>query len=315
MAIDLRERAEFNHRAVFYDSDDHLAMVMVEQFGEQIAAGDAVLLIATADHRQRVLASLADAGFGLEGAMADSRLVLHDAAATLERLVVGGSVDEALFRAVIPPMIRDLAASGRRVHIYGEMVALLWGAGDVTGAMELERLWNGIAEAEEFSLLCGYPAGAFADRLTAEGFSGVCDHHSQVIDGAPTPRDVEAWRRFPRSEATPRLARDFVREQLWAWQLEHLGDDAVLVVSELATNAVTHARSDVSVALERQGSGVRVVVGDASSSVPGAREPDRDRPGGRGLSMVDVLADAWGYELVGGGKLLWAHLGIAEPRS
>jgi anti-sigma regulatory factor (Ser/Thr protein kinase) len=89
-------------------------------------------------------------------------------------------------------------------------------------------------------------------------------------------------------------------------------DAAVLVVAELAANAVLHAESDVSIGIARVDGGVRLVVGDTSDVVPASRAAHPLADNGRGLLMVSNIAGAWGHELVDGGKLIWVDL--AAPR-
>jgi PAS domain S-box-containing protein len=103
-------------------------------------------------------------------------------------------------------------------------------------------------------------------------------------------------------------ARRFVVEQL----PEHsraAADEIILMVSELATNAVKHvaAAFDVTVTVDLIGSLVRVEVRDPSDTTPARADFVDDAPNGRGLSIVAALADAWGIEMRRGrpGKTVW----------
>ena len=66
-----------------------------------------------------------------------------------------GTPDPVAFASVIGAALDDLTGSGP-VHAFGEMVALLWDEGNVTAAIELESLWNDLAEHRTFSLYCAY---------------------------------------------------------------------------------------------------------------------------------------------------------------
>ncbi len=102
-----------------------------------------------------------------------------------------------------------------------------------------------------------------------------------------------------------------------------VGTDAVvLMLSELATNAVLHASTpfDVTVAVAPDASSVRVDVNDGAGGYPVPLEPDADAPHGRGLHIVRTLADAWGIEMRRGqpGKTVWFCASLAadsEPLS
>ncbi|MET9219118.1 ATP-binding protein [Streptomyces sp. NPDC003300] len=108
-------------------------------------------------------------------------------------------------------------------------------------------------------------------------------------------------------------ARHELRLAVNAWGMTGLADTAVLVLSELFTNAVRHARGPedrlVETRYERLTDGaLRIEVHDANSVRPEAREPSVDAESGRGLALVDVLtAGRWGVsERLGVGKLVWA---------
>jgi anti-sigma regulatory factor (Ser/Thr protein kinase) len=91
-----------------------------------------------------------------------------------------------------------------------------------------------------------------------------------------------------------RDARRLVNRTLREWSLDHLEDSATLLVSEVVTNAVLHARTEVCIELERRATVLRVTVADGSP-----RRPERRRHGlsagtGRGLGLLSTLASAWG---------------------
>ena len=94
---------------------------------------------------------------------------------------------------------------------------------------------------------------------------------------------------------------------------EHAADEAVLVVSELVTNAVTHGTSpaELRLVLGRESHGLRVEVTDSrGESVPALADPSRDLDGRRGLLLVAALTDRWGWypSIDGPGKTVWAVL-------
>ena len=117
-----------------------------------------------------------------------------------------------------------------------------------------------------------------------------------------------ASRRFPASAASVGQARRFLLDRL----PEGCADDAdalVLMLSELATNAVRHAATEYEVSVRVAGETGRVVVEvtDAAGGYPAPQEPAGDAPHGRGLHIVRTLADAWGIEMQRDrrGKTVW----------
>ena len=86
-------------------------------------------------------------------------------------------------------------------------------------------------------------------------------------------------------------------------------ETARLLVSELVANAVTHAETGVTLQLDLSPERLRVEVRDEADGEPRARRPRHDDPTGRGLMIVEALADRWGVEPTPPGKTVWFELG------
>ena len=118
------------------------------------------------------------------------------------------------------------------------------------------------------------------------------------------------------------LAREELRKALARWGLSRVEDAAVLVLSELLTNAGRHARvspgREIETRYVRMTDCLRIEVHDASAERPEKRQPGAGECGGRGLVLVEALADRWGVEdRHGPGKAVWAELAlspVARPR-
>ena len=106
------------------------------------------------------------------------------------------------------------------------------------------------------------------------------------------------------------LARHVTLDVLRSWGSPHDLDDAGLLVSELVSNVVDHADTGTSLTLELSlaGEWLRISVADGSAIRPVVRELSYDRPRGRGLQLVEALADRWGVEDHHGGKRIWFEL-------
>lgn len=115
---------------------------------------------------------------------------------------------------------------------------------------------------------------------------------------------------LPCSPVAPAAARRFAR---------HVGPDGanldmvVLLVSELVTNVVLHAHSDVEVTICDRGDRTRVEVKDSSSRMPEMRTPSVT--GGRGLSLVEACAARWGIERHIDGKTVWFEVTASSDPS
>ncbi|MFB6941641.1 ATP-binding protein [Streptomyces sp. NPDC060286] len=122
------------------------------------------------------------------------------------------------------------------------------------------------------------------------------------------------YRREHRSVAA---AREFVREAVTDWGFGARLDDVLLCTSELATNALAHGVPSgrgylVRLLLEEGGAALRVEVHDSGSGRPGVREPDGES--GRGLLLVEAVADRWGVGERSPGKIVWCEFGGRGPR-
>ncbi|WP_217139755.1 ATP-binding protein [Streptomyces sp. AC627_RSS907] len=128
----------------------------------------------------------------------------------------------------------------------------------------------------------------------------------------PDPSEVGRARRWARS----RLVGSGIQAD------EPLAETLVLLVSELVTNAVVHTGCSAVVRLVLPGvvteqaeeATVRLEVDDASDRAPVPRCVGDDATGGRGLALVDGLADRWGWSREGSGKRIWCELDRCAER-
>ncbi|GAA0437080.1 SpoIIE family protein phosphatase [Streptomyces luteireticuli] len=105
-------------------------------------------------------------------------------------------------------------------------------------------------------------------------------------------------------------ARHMIRTAVRAWGARDRSDEIELAADELATNALLHTDGAAVVTIRMlagPGRRLRVEVEDRSSALPRRREPGESGVSGRGLLLVDRLADGWGVESRGGGKSVWCE--------
>jgi hypothetical protein len=122
--------------------------------------------------------------------------------------------------------------------------------------------------------------------------------------------------RLTPADTSPFDARLFVTQWLRRWGYRPLIPAAALLTSELATNAVIHARAPFRVEVANTGQGVRVAVHDPSPGVPALRPPAEVTAHGRGLRIVDAVAALWGVEPIAeGGKEVWFELRVTDENS
>ncbi|MFD3326206.1 ATP-binding protein [Streptomyces sp. NPDC058701] len=122
------------------------------------------------------------------------------------------------------------------------------------------------------------------------------------LEVGPDPAEVGRARRWARS----RLAGSGIGDD------EPLAETLILLISELVTNAVVHTGCPAVLRMLFGEPGVRVEVADASDRAPAPRQAAGDDTGGRGLELVDGLADRWGWQREGAGKRIWCEIDRAE---
>ncbi|MEN2419955.1 ATP-binding protein [Streptomyces rimosus] len=123
------------------------------------------------------------------------------------------------------------------------------------------------------------------------------------LEVRPDPSEVGRARRWARS----RLVGSGIGAD------EPLAETLILLISELVTNAVVHTGTPAELRMCFSGSGavvgtVRVEVADRSARAPRPRRADGDDTNGRGLELVDGLADRWGWRPEGAGKSIWCEV-------
>jgi anti-sigma regulatory factor (Ser/Thr protein kinase) len=114
-------------------------------------------------------------------------------------------------------------------------------------------------------------------------------------------------------------ARRFVAQVLGRWRCTGEVADAVLLCTdELVTNAILHVGSDIDVVVRHEcepgSEAVRVEVSDASPRPPLRRVVAPEDETGHGLTLVEALADRWGVEVKGPGKVVWFRVHLAPAQ-
>jgi anti-sigma regulatory factor (Ser/Thr protein kinase) len=119
--------------------------------------------------------------------------------------------------------------------------------------------------------------------------------------------------RFTGTYRCEPIVPSVARRALGAWLRERTpagenADDVTLVLSELVTNAVIHAKTDVRVIVTMGHTEIAVAVYDDSHTPPALLAPCKQRAGGYGLRVVEALSREWGWTTAGSGKQVWAVL-------
>lgn len=170
-----------HHTVQFYETESFLAEALSHFIASGIQHGEAVIIVATAEHEASFKRELALAGFSYDAPIASGQLLFLDAHATLETLMVAGAPDPERFRKSVGGLLESTLARFPRLRAYGEMVDILRAQGNLEAMIALEELWNELATIHDFSLLCGYSIKGFSREDSKTAFEDVCRTHTHVL--------------------------------------------------------------------------------------------------------------------------------------
>jgi hypothetical protein len=176
-------RHQCTHGVLFYRDGAMLRERTSGYIATALRAGQPGLVIARPDllrevtidlHRQHVQG----APFGPER----GEFVALDADATLRRISVRDKPKAALFDQVIGAPVARLAAGGKRVAAYGEMVGILCERGQYADAVQLEAMWNALLAGVDANLYCAYAAPLFDRPGSADFRRQIVEAHTELVE-------------------------------------------------------------------------------------------------------------------------------------
>jgi len=200
---------------------DEAALVgkAVEFLRDGLDRGRALVIIATPAHRTLFLRGLKNAGSMWRPDA--PTIVLRDAAATLERIVVDGMPDAARFEEAVGTVVRAAVAGDgvTGAHAYGDMVGLLWRARRFDAAHRLERYWNELQDKLGFALFCGYPIDIFSEQFRASAIAGIMREHTHMVESTRgnALKNALAQALFEHVAAVPDAGVRALRNELLSW--------------------------------------------------------------------------------------------------
>jgi signal transduction histidine kinase len=204
-----RNAASANEHAVqFYEADAFLEDAVADYIGLALGAGDAGIVVATKPHREGIEARLGARGLDPVAAQVRGSYVALDAAETLSTFMVDGTPDPLRFVETIGAVLTRGSSGGRRLRVFGEMVALLAVAGNPSAALRLEQLWNDLQRTRDFSLYCAYPMNRLGGEALGELLDSVCVEHSRVIP-------AESYTTLPTRDARLRTIATLQQKARW----------------------------------------------------------------------------------------------------
>jgi hypothetical protein len=172
------------HAVRFYKDSDSLCAIVASFLKDGFAESQPAVVIATAKHGRMIAKCLSKAGLDVEDLKVKRQIFLLDADWLLSQFMIDGMPNAGLFKRAVAPILEGACAKRDNcvVRAYGEMVDVLWRAGQTVAATRLELLWNNLAQTHEFALLCGYAMGNFYKEGAIDE---ICGAHSHVLSDSP----------------------------------------------------------------------------------------------------------------------------------
>jgi anti-sigma regulatory factor (Ser/Thr protein kinase) len=308
--------ARGRHAAGFVDGEHDFGRLARRFTLDALADGAPFVLVARPVHTDRVVRALTDAGADVRSIERAGRFVAVDAVEVLSGCMTGAHVDPDGFDRVVGGLV-DGFGDRDDVLMLSEMVSILCDEGAPDAVAEIEALTNDLGRSRPLSQCCIYRLAGVLDTDDLVTARRVCDPHDHLmsppnyrsggLDGGTSAHIVDVERVvLPVPEAIGAVRR-FVATWLRAWRSDGDDSDAVLMASELVTNAVRHTAAPFRVRLQRRDGSVVLSVEDMSVQLPVVRAATTMQPDGRGVALVQRLSNAWGVEPLPDGKVVWVE--------
>ena len=173
-----------DHFVQLYQETGPLADSVADYAAAGLSRGEAVIIIATPEHRAAFLDRLK----AHAGALRDGQLKMLDAEETLAKFMAHGSPQWNPFREIVGSLIAELRLQFAGVRAYGEMVNVLWQRGEREAAIRLEEYWNELGRLQTFSLFCAYQMNPLDGREYGGPLESVCSVHSHLLPSRDAKR-------------------------------------------------------------------------------------------------------------------------------
>ena len=158
------EMSAREHVVQIYQDEDVFVNTLTSFVNGALLEGFTALVIATPVHHRKLEERLSQIGHDLAALQAQDHYISLDAEAMIGEFMVNGSVDGERFLQAATDILARATKDGRRVRVFGEMVAIMWSKGYYGAAVRLEHLWHRLCVGNSFLLFCAYPKSGFAEN-------------------------------------------------------------------------------------------------------------------------------------------------------
>jgi hypothetical protein len=173
------EVARDEHVLQVYEDHEDLICTLFTFVNDGLLCGDAVVVVATAEHIRSLEIRLRDADHNLFSLRLTDQYIPINASQAISEFMISDTLDPILFRIKALEVMKRAMRHSRRVRVYGEMISLLCAAGNHEGAMQLERLRSEVRKVQPFTLFCGYNSSEAT--LTPVQFTNIYGEYQRLI--------------------------------------------------------------------------------------------------------------------------------------
>jgi DNA-binding NarL/FixJ family response regulator len=177
-------RVNRRHEVQFYSDDASLLAGFTGFVETALAAGNAVIVVATESHRNSLLQRLQVHGVDVFAAIEKGNYIPLDVADTLSTFMVNDLPDPVRFLKIAGDLVAAAAKAAKgerpRVAACGECAPILWAQGRADAAIQLEHLWDEIAKTGDVDILCGYVLNSRQRERESHSYERICAEHSAV---------------------------------------------------------------------------------------------------------------------------------------
>jgi hypothetical protein len=192
----LANAAPRDHVVQLYQDQDFLNRAVCRFAGAALANGEGVILVPTAEHWNAFRPRLEAEGVDVTAAQDRGQLTVVDADETLPRFMRNAMPEAPVFLGLAGEIIARTRGGGRypKVRWWGEMVNVLWERGDVAASMNLEDLFDRVAQEQDIAIFCSFVMDNFNGEIHTHMLPRLGENHSHLIP-------VEDYTRLERAVA------------------------------------------------------------------------------------------------------------------
>jgi hypothetical protein len=169
-----------SHTLQLFDEPQSYTDAVSSFVSQGLAAGEAVIVVATSGHWALVNRELIGRGVDPDAARSSGKLTVCDAQELAGRLIDSDTVNEPLLCATLGDLVTSAKAAHGRVRMYGEFVDVLARRGLFAAAEALEQFWNTVADREGVLIFCGYTAEHFGNPRDLASLRRICALHTHA---------------------------------------------------------------------------------------------------------------------------------------